>query len=276
MGRQRTESAGCFALGMTVAMAAWLACGQPRESRDESSESRVQTQTQIPGPVAAPMPALSVEPAPPAPKLSTLNSRLSTRLGTFKLTRYHVASPDDPAVLASTRTDQVAIYDDRGCEKIAGVSRAFARELAMQGTGRLEDGRTVNVWKKDCGCARTPCYRVIGDDARWGVSADASPLEPFRTVAVDPDVVALGTRLYIPELDGLTMPGQAPWGGFVHDGCVIATDVGDRIEGKHVDLFVGRQAYKRALDARRPLRTVTVYDAGERCDAGQVAHDTGI
>ena len=112
-----------------------------------------------------------------------------------------------------------------------------------------------------------------GSDARWGLSARGEPLVPFRTVAVDPKVIALGTRLYIPELDGLTMPGPPPWGGFVHDGCVVATDVGGRIRGRHVDFFVVRQVHKNAFDARWKLAKVTVHRAEDRC--GRVARDSG-
>jgi 3D (Asp-Asp-Asp) domain-containing protein len=211
---------------------------------------------------ADPEPAAAAEPADP------------DHLGSFRLTRYYVADEsgfarprhhDDAVLAAGNGAAAVTLYDDRGCRALATVGRRFAQVLDVQGTGRLRDGRVLNV-SRSCPCPRSPCYRPMRADARWGLGATSLPLEPFRSVAVDPKVIPLGSTLYLPELDGLTMPGQAPWGGFVHDGCVVATDVGGGVAGHHVDLFVGRLAYKRALDARRRIKQVTVHRGEGYCD----------
>jgi len=199
------------------------------------------------------------------------------KLGTFRLTRYYVAEEsgyarpgsthgDDggPVLAATTGPGGITLYDDRGCKPLAHVGARFAEVLDVQGTGRLNDGRVLNI-AGACRCSRSPCYRPVGDAARWGLGATSNPLEPFRSVAVDPRMIPLGTVLYIPELDGLTMPGQSPWGGFTHDGCVVASDVGGGVDGKHIDFFVGRFAYKKALDARGRMKQVTVYRGDARC-----------
>jgi 3D (Asp-Asp-Asp) domain-containing protein len=284
---ERPAEAGvCFAFGVALAVAGSLG-GQRLDERDEHAVAAAPRPAPVIVATATPVPYVEVEVAAsvPAPMVAVPVTEVAAepespgrRLGAFALTRYYVvdeakfAKREEP-VLASITGGQVTIYDDRRCEAIATLPRRFVRELDMEGTGRLRDGRTINVSKERCGCARSPCYRVTGADARWGLSARGEPLEPFRTVAVDPDVIALGTRLYIAELDGLTMPGPAPWGGFVHDGCVIATDVGGRIRGRHVDFFVGRQVHKKAFDARWKLERVTVYRAEDRC--GSVARDSG-
>jgi len=190
------------------------------------------------------------------------------------MTRYYVAEESgfarpstgggDATVLASAEPAGVTVYDDRGCKPLAHLGKRFAEVLDIQGTGRLRDGRVINI-SGPCRCPSSPCYRTTGESARWGLNARSKPLEPFRSVAVDPKVIPLGSVLYIPELDGLTMPGQAPWGGFTHDGCVVATDVGGGIDGQHIDFFVGRLAYKKALDARRRMKHVTVYRGDTRC-----------
>jgi len=228
--------------------------------------------TPVPKPVPVPVPVPDRAPA--------RHQSEADDLGTFKLTRYYMAEePADPA-LASIAPDDDAggttLYDDRGCKKLATVSARFAELLDIEGSGRLRDGRTVNV-SNPCHCGHSPCYRSLSDSAKWGMSALSKPLVPFRSVSVDPDVIPLGTVLYIPELDGMTMPGVAPWGGYVHDGCVVASDVGGHIVGKHIDFFIGRLAYKRELDVRKKMPHVSVYLGGNHCGHGSsVARNAGI
>jgi 3D (Asp-Asp-Asp) domain-containing protein len=165
--------------------------------------------------------------------------------------------------------DRVTIYEGKSCASLAEVSRRYAAELTLQGSGQLNDGRVLNVWG-NCSCPRSPCFQVTaGDQSKWGLAGTGRALSPFRTVAVDPKVVPLGTLLYIPELDGLRMPGRAPIGGFIHDGCVVADDTGGGVKGKQVDLFVGRKAYWQGL-ARRGgshawARHITIYPGAGKC-----------
>ncbi|MBX3161025.1 MAG: hypothetical protein KF773_34010 [Deltaproteobacteria bacterium] len=153
------------------------------------------------------------------------------------------------------------------CEPIAEVSRAFAMEVAVQGTGKLHDGRIVNFWGA-CGCKTSPCFRVTS--AAWGWAGSGRPLQPFRTVAVDPKVIKLGSLLYVPLLEGRVMPGRSPWGGFIHDGCVVADDVGGGIRGEQIDLFVGRRAWFLGMSGREGkhawARNVPVYDGSKYCE----------
>ena len=253
----RLESIGCFALGLAAVVGGWLAASR----LDPFEPTRPIVAVAMPVPV--PLPAADLASAVPEPD--------SDLLGTFRLTRYYVVDesgfkrpPKPDVVLASGVKAGVTLYDDRGCKPITTVSARFAEILDVQGTGKLRDGRVVNV-SRACRCGHSPCYRPVGKAARWGLGATSNPLEPFRTVAVDPEVIPLGTQLYIPELDGLTMPGRAPYGGFVHDGCVVAADVGGGIDGHHIDFFVGRYQYKKVLDARRKMKRVTVHRGDSRC-----------
>jgi 3D (Asp-Asp-Asp) domain-containing protein len=114
------------------------------------------------------------------------------------------------------------------------TTRSFHRSLLMEGSGRTKDGRTLNV-TTPCRPGQSHCFRWLrGSNARWGTGADGSPLMPFRSVAVDTDQIALGTPLYAAALDGLPLPHHRR-----HDGCLIASDVGGRIRGHRVDLFIG-------------------------------------
>ncbi len=184
---------------------------------------------------------------------------LGAELGRYRLTYYWIAR-EQP----SPRPRGVPLLDKQ-CRPLARVSADFARRVALEGTGRLRDGRVINV-AGNCDCGGRACYVALDEDARWGLGATHKPLHPFRSVAVDTAQIELGMSLYIPELDGLTMPGHAPWGGFVHDGCVVASDKGGNVEGQHIDLFLGRRSHYHAFSKRHRLRSVTVFEGRGRCD----------
>jgi len=174
---------------------------------------------------------------------------------------------DADETLASVNTEpQVTIYTGT-CEPIAEVSKEFAAALALQGTGQLRDGRVVNVWGH-CSCDHSPCFKIT--ESKWGTAGTGRPLQPFRTVAVDPKVVKLGSLLYVPILEGRTMPGRSPWGGFVHDGCVVADDTGGGIDGNQLDLFVGRKGYYLGVSGKGGshawAKHVPVYDGTKICE----------
>jgi 3D (Asp-Asp-Asp) domain-containing protein len=186
------------------------------------------------------------------------NGSPGASLGSFVLTYYWVTAEDD-----FPGTKDTTLYDD-SCGVIAVVTSGFADSLSVEGTGRLSDGRVVNV-SGSCSCATSPCYGVVDAQHPWGYGAQNNALVPFRSIAVDRTVIALGTHLYIQEFDGVTMPGDPSYGGFVHDGCVSADDVGGGIVGKHVDFFAALEANYRTLDGELGLNSVTVYAGGTRC-----------
>jgi 3D (Asp-Asp-Asp) domain-containing protein len=203
-------------------------------------------------------------------------------LGQFTITFYYVIGEDEvaparaanenrnsgdaEAELAAMTPDPVTLYGSR-CDPIAEVSKEFASQLEVQGTGKLHDGRVLNIWGP-CNCKHTPCFKVTR--AQWGTAGTGKLLQPFRTVAVDPRIVKLGSWLYVPLLEGRTMPGREPWGGYVHDGCVMADDTGGHIVGNRLDLFVGRKGYFLGLSGSEGrhswARHVPVFDGTGICD----------
>jgi 3D (Asp-Asp-Asp) domain-containing protein len=200
-------------------------------------------------------------------------------IGDFTITFYYVIGEDEivrkkpandnSAELAAVTPDQdnVTLFEAGTCKEIAEVSHEFAGQLALQGTGKLHDGRVLNIWGR-CKCSSAPCFKVT--ENQWGTAGSNHPLQPFRTVAVDPKVVKLGTLLYVPLLEGRTMPGRAPWGGYVHDGCVVADDTGGHIDGNRLDLFVGRKAYFLGLSGSGSshawAKHVPVFDGSQICE----------
>ena len=110
---------------------------------------------------------------------------------------------------------------------------SFVRELKMEGSGWLSDGRVVN-YDGRCKYGVGTCFEVL--DLRhypFGRGANRRPLVPFRSVAVDRRLVAIGDTLYVPEFDGLPLPD-----GNVHDGCLRADDTGGAIQRRLIDFFV--------------------------------------
>ena len=181
------------------------------------------------------------------------------RMGEFRLTYYWMAKERE----LEGEAERV-LYGRKGCAPVATVSASFARRLEIEGTGQLRDGRVINT-SGPCACPGLQCFFVVAKHTRWGVGVGKKPLSPFRTVAVDPRQVPIGTMLYIPELDGLTMPGREPWGGFVHDGCVLAGDRGAGVEGNQLDFFVAQRRNYALLNHRHRLKKVTVFEGSVRC-----------
>jgi 3D (Asp-Asp-Asp) domain-containing protein len=179
-------------------------------------------------------------------------------LGSFKLTYYWVAAEDDFVGPADT-----TIYD-KSCNAIATVPAKFADSLSLEGTGRLADGRLLNV-NGSCMCAYSPCFFEADAAHPWGYGVQNRALVPYRSVAVDKTVLKIGARYYVAELDGVAMPGEPPWGQFVHDGCIQAVDVGGGIDNKHIDFFVGLKASYKVLDGVLGLTTVSLSEGGAHC-----------
>ncbi|MEO8216353.1 MAG: 3D domain-containing protein [Acidobacteriota bacterium] len=111
---------------------------------------------------------------------------------------------------------------------IACTTRRFRTDLVMEGTGWLKDGRTVMYDRKVDGQFR---FRIAR--SKFGIGSLGRPLRPYRTVAVDPRLIPLGSKLYIPELKGTRLPD-----GTIHDGVFVASDRG-HFRGLHLDVFVG-------------------------------------
>lgn len=78
-------------------------------------------------------------------------------------------------------------------------------------------------------------FQTVAHDQ--GCGSRHIPLLPFRTVAVDPEIIPLGSVIYAPELRGRTFAFEGKL--YVHDGYLFAGDHGGAIHGRHVDIFTG-------------------------------------
>ena len=103
------------------------------------------------------------------------------------------------------------LNDVRG-RVIARTSVRFRNDLIREGSGHLRDGRTVAYDRRLHGTNR---FRIV--QSEYGVGQLGCALVPYRTVAVDPHFVKLGTTISIPQLKGAHLPD-----GTIHDGIIVA------------------------------------------------------
>jgi 3D (Asp-Asp-Asp) domain-containing protein len=199
--------------------------------------------------------------APPGSTQPTLEGKV---LGKFRNTYYDFPSELD------FDGETVELKNPK-CETIARVRRGFYEAVCVQGSGTLRQGTTVSFAKRNCACAeicpRTDqkiCFDALeAKDFPWGRGATGKAITPLLTVAVDIEVIPLGTAIYVPEYDGLPRdPDQQAQ----HDGCFMAQDRGLKVKGQHLDVFTGHSAMTRLWNRLVPSNEgVTVVLDSPRC-----------
>ena len=195
--------------------------------------------------------AISIFLATPA-----MAAQAPVKVGKAMLTFYWVVDESAPRYRGGP---EALLRDTRG-RVIARTTRKFRRALLLEGTGWLRDGRGVMYEQKIGGEHR---FRVV--KARYGYAVTGCALVPFRTAAVDPRIVKLGSKIYIPQLKGARLPD-----GTIHDGVFVAADRG-HFRGRHVDLFVGdgprgaRPFVRRGYGSRSRVTVYLLESSGTRC-----------
>ena len=138
-------------------------------------------------------------------------------------------------------------------------------EAALQGSVSVRQGgkSTAYVYVDSNGPEQTNCDEFLGSlsdgvknatrRARFmavshalGCGVRNLPLMPFRTIAVDPNVIPLESVIFVPELRGreFTLNDKT----YIHDGYLFAGDRGGAIKGKHIDVFLVDDHYEPLED----------------------------
>src|SRR5690606_18548936 len=125
-------------------------------------------------------------------------------LGVFRNTYYDFPAEAD---FSGAKTSLMA----PSCKPISHVPRSFFEAVCVQGSGTLLSGETVSFAKRDCACAevcpRTGqkiCFDKLDQKQfPWGRGARGTAITPLRSIAVDSNVIPLGTKVYILEYDGV-------------------------------------------------------------------------
>jgi hypothetical protein len=141
---------------------------------------------------------------------------------------------------------------------IVTVSQPFALAARERGTGRLTDGRMINLSYCECGDG-FDCFVELDDTFPWGMGSRNNPLALFVSISANEDDIPFGKVVYCPELAGLALPD-----GGVHDGCLRTDDVPSGPKSSQIDWFVGLNEYYERLEPQIPEQ-VTFNEDAQRC-----------
>lgn len=139
-------------------------------------------------------------------------------LGEFQVTYYWIVKEED---YSGRRTTPLYLSDG----KLLGYfPYEFVRDFKIESCGQLKDGRLISWLKK--------AQRVKLVDKFLGKGYFLTPL---KSLASDPNILPLGLRVFIPAIYKMKI------GEKVHSGIFYTHDIGAKIIGKKIDIFVGEK-----------------------------------
>jgi 3D (Asp-Asp-Asp) domain-containing protein len=168
---------------------------------------------------------------PPAWLFSGVGSEQPVRsaryLGRFKVTYYWVVEEKD-----YPQSKRMPLYSVDG--KLVGrFSESFVRDFKTESCARLRDGRCLSYLKNQNRVQVVE--RFLGNGGHT--------LTELKSIAVDPSVIPLGSKVYIPQFEGLTVNGKHL------NGIFYAHDIGSAVKGNHIDIFLGDKNYMQTLSS---------------------------
>ena len=140
-------------------------------------------------------------------------------LGRFKVTYYWAV---DETEYPTSRSSAIYLADG---QLLGRFSSAFVKAFREEAAACLKDGRRISYMK------RANRAKVVDQFLGCG----GCTLTELKSIAVDPRLIPLGSIVYIPQAENVSIDGQ------VLGGIFYAHDVGSAIKGKHIDIFVGRK-----------------------------------
>ena len=177
-----------------------------------------------------------------------------------KLTYYWTASPDLANLTVSDTNPLVEIKDLNG-GVIVQEPKDLVKKISMEGSGFLQDGRLINL-ANDKGYPNSRFFIVDQSKYPWGMDSRGKALGELKTIAVDPNLVALGTNVYIPAFDGLRLQNNT-----IHNGCFIAGDTSYSFSGAHIDIFTGKESNYQYIDNKlNEVEVISIQVGGSKCN----------
>ena len=160
--------------------------------------------------------------------------RLKVQAGNlYTITHYTFALEDDPSYAEDEFVEAKGLKEKHRKGFLFGKSGVI-----MQGTGMTSDKQYITVdWSK----GRPSGTKTV---FKYGIGGAHSTPEAWHTVATDPSQIKLGSKLEIE----------------IHKdkGLFTAADTGQRIKGRHIDVFVGPVTLQEARMLGTKKSKVTV------------------
>ncbi len=144
-------------------------------------------------------------------------------LGKFKVTFYWIIRESDYDGPKDT-----PLYLENG-KLLGDFDYDFVQAFKKEACAELKGGKLISYMK------RVNRVGVV----REFLGVNGYTISPFKSIAVDPSVIATGSKLYIPAL---TTMKERP-----HNGIVYAHDIGSMINGNSIDIFVGYKENTKLL-----------------------------
>lgn len=181
-----------------------------------------------------PIPQWRVKPTDSLPQAKTVN------LGKFKITYYWIVPESE-----YRGRREVPIYLENG-SLLGYFPKKFVDDFKKESVARLRDGRLISYLK------RKNAARVVTEPLGYG----SFTLTPLKSIAVDTNIIPLGSRVYIPEYERLYLGDNG-----VHNGIFNANDIGSEVKGKHIDIYIGEKENLKYLMSKsgRGTGLVDVY-----------------
>lgn len=163
----------------------------------------------------------------------------------INISRYKKIHPQSPTfyytafehTFSGKKTNR--ILDSTG-RTISACKSDFYRFLVQQGSGILEDGRSINI-------VRGERFQLLPKNC-LGITKSGYRVIPYHTLAVNPREMPYGNVYFIPKTRGIRLPN-----GTIHDGFWFAHDTGAAFTGtiQHkIDLYVKNKTGQHIFESK--------------------------
>ena len=117
-----------------------------------------------------------------------------------KWTYYYITFEDDDSGSGAKNT-KIGTCDGK---TLATVTSQYAKSARLEGTGKLSNGRVLNVGSCSCNGGYY-CFEELNESKYpWGIGSKSNPLYPYVSVAsLD---FKVGTTFIVKELQGVKLP----------------------------------------------------------------------
>jgi 3D (Asp-Asp-Asp) domain-containing protein len=129
-----------------------------------------------------------------------------------------------------------------------GIDKPTVRDFRIKGRQSKQESFIATAYDLSYeSCGKYPSH------PEYGITFSGTPAVKGRTVAVDPGIIPLGSRLYI----------EFPMEYTYMNGWYIAEDTGSKVKGNIIDIFFGKSApYETKKFGRRRINVQVFQDDG--------------